>query len=259
MPIVNTTFTGNVAGAAGTGQSPGSPGDGTIANFDFAGTDLTDVTIAGNTSGGDTAINGPGGRPLVETDTIIASNTNTVAAAGLDSCNPDQVTDGGHNVAYAAAGYAGVSVDPKLGVLANNDSRPRRSRSGTGSSAIGLVPVSACALKTDQRGLHRPAGTACDAGASEVSPPVLAGLRGRRCRSGLGERERPGDRQPHRHQAQRPLRHHQRLRLDDIGHRRGLELERKAVRGDAHPGWRPSTYHVQVVATNPDGTSSAAT
>jgi len=173
-PIVDSTFSGNVAGAAGSGQSPGNPGEGgAIDNLDFAGTDLTDVTIADNTASVDAAISGPGGRPLTETNSIIAANTNTVADS--ESCNSDQIVDGGHNVAYQATGCAGITGNPKLGALASNGGPTQTIALGAGSAAIDLVPVSACTVTTDQRGLHRPAGSACDAGAYEVSPPTLSG------------------------------------------------------------------------------------
>jgi hypothetical protein len=173
-PIVDSTFSGNAAGAAGSGQSPGNPGEGgAIDNLDFAGTDLTDVTIADNTASVDAAISGPGGRPLIETNSIIAANTNTVA--GSESCNSDQIVDGGHNLAYQASGCAGVTGDPKLGPLADNGGPTQTMALAAGSAAVDLVPVSACTVTTDQRGLHRPAGSACDAGAYEVSPPAFSG------------------------------------------------------------------------------------
>jgi hypothetical protein len=255
-PIVDTTFTGNVGGAAGTGQSPGSPGDATIANFDFAGTDLTDVTIAGNTSGAFTAVNGPGGRPLVETDTIIASNTNTVAAAGPDSCNPDQITDGGHNVAYAAAGCAGITGNPKLGLIASNGGPTETMALGTGSSAIGLVPVSVCTVTTDQRGLHRPAGSACDAGAYEASPPTLSGTQA--VADGSSSASVTG--QVNANLTDTKLSVHygtsasygSTTAATDIGSSSDAKAFSIALSGLS----AGTTYHLQLVATNTDGTST---
>jgi hypothetical protein len=257
-PIVDSTFSGNVAGPAGTGQSPGSPGDGTISNFDFAGTDLTDVTIADNTSGSDTAINGPGGRPLVETDTIIASNTNTDTAAGPDSCNSDQITDGGRNVAYAAVGCAGVTGDPKLGALANNGGPTKTIALGAGSSAIGLVPVSICTVTTDQRGLHRPAGSACDAGAYEVSPPVLAGVQ----TADQGPESASISGQVTANLTDTKLTVHygtttaygSTSAATDTGSSSGAKAFSVTLTGLA----AATSYHVQVVATNLDGTSSTS-
>jgi hypothetical protein len=257
-PIVNTTFTGNVGGAAGTGQSPGSPGDATIANFDFAGTDLTDVTIAGNTSGAFTAVNGPGGRPLVETDTIIASNTNTVAAAGPDSCNPDQITDGGHNVAYQASGCAGVTADPKLGALASDGGPTQTITLGPGSAAIDLVPVGACTVTTDQRGLPRPAGSACDAGAYEVSPPTFSGTQA----LADGSSSASVNGQVNANLTDTKLMVHygtstsygSTTAATDMGSSSNAKAFSIALTGLT----AGATYHLQVVATNTDGTSTTS-
>src|SRR5262249_45753340 len=43
---------------------------------------------------------------------------------------------------------------------------------GAGSAAIDVVPAAGCAAN-DQRGITRPQGAACDAGAYEVAPPAV--------------------------------------------------------------------------------------
>ena len=44
---------------------------------------------------------------------------------------------------------------------------------GAGSTAIDAVPLASCSLATDQRGVARPQGSACDVGAVEVKVPKL--------------------------------------------------------------------------------------
>ena len=110
-----------------------------------------------------------GGRPLTETDSIVASNT---ATAGGSICDGD-VLDGLHNVAFGSPGCPGATGDPNLGPLQNNGGPTLTMAIGPGSSAIGLVPVSACDATSDQRGIHRPYDGQCDAGAYEAAPPQL--------------------------------------------------------------------------------------
>ncbi len=172
--LLNTTIASNAAGTGGQASDPGlAGGGGAIDNLSFTGTTLTHVTIADNTAGEDAALGGPGGRPISETDSIIASNTST--GTGTESCNPDPLVDGGHNVAFSAPGCPGTTGDPRLGPLASNGGHTQTLGLKQGSSAIDLIPASACGAATDQRGIARPQGAGCDAGAYEAAPPVLAG------------------------------------------------------------------------------------
>jgi uncharacterized repeat protein (TIGR01451 family) len=69
-------------------------------------------------------------------------------------------------------------TDPLLGPLADN-SRPGTHDGDTlthallnGSPAIDLIPAAACLLPIDQRGVMRPQGAGCDAGAYEAGPDL---------------------------------------------------------------------------------------
>ncbi len=64
------------------------------------------------------------------------------------------------------------SGDPKLAALADNGGPTQTMRLQPASAAIDQVPPSGadCPM-TDQRGVARPGGTACDIGAYEVAPP----------------------------------------------------------------------------------------
>jgi hypothetical protein len=62
--------------------------------------------------------------------------------------------------------------DPKLAPLADNGGPTQTMRLQPGSAAIDQVPASGAGCPaTDQRGVARPSGTACDIGAYESTPP----------------------------------------------------------------------------------------
>src|SRR5205823_5274245 len=72
----------------------------------------------------------------------------------------------------ALPNYIGMS--PKVGPLQENGGPSKTHALLQGSSAIDKIPPDACSLKgisTDQRGVKRPQGPACDIGAFEYAPP----------------------------------------------------------------------------------------
>jgi hypothetical protein len=250
--LLNTTLAGNVAGTAGQAPDPGlAGGGGAIDNLSFTGTTLTHVTIAGNSAGEDAALDGPGGRPLTETDSIIASNTST--EPGTQSCNLDQIVDGGHNVAFGAAGCPGVTGDPRLGALASNGGPTQTLALKPGSSAIDLIPASACGAATDQRGIGRPQGGGCDAGAYEAAPPVLTSAKA--VVNGPESASVSGSVAPNLTDTKLVVRYgtttayRSRSVATDAGSGLGAAAFTIPIRG-----LRPrTTYHAEVVATNTDG------
>jgi hypothetical protein len=66
-------------------------------------------------------------------------------------------------------------VDPLLGQLGDNGGSTDTMALGAGSPALDFA--GACGLTTDQRGLARPSGGACDSGAFEVQVPPPAACR----------------------------------------------------------------------------------
>ena len=79
--------------------------------------------------------------------------------------------DLGNNLSYPDSSCTGTVADPLLGPLQNNGGLTETMLPGAGSGAIGLVPLAACTVHEDQRGLPRPANasaSACDAGAVET-------------------------------------------------------------------------------------------
>jgi hypothetical protein len=58
--------------------------------------------------------------------------------------------------------------DPMLGPLRNNGGPTMTHALEPGSPAINRIPGDACEVDTDQRGVTRPQGPACDVGAFEL-------------------------------------------------------------------------------------------
>jgi parallel beta-helix repeat protein len=167
LNITNSTISGNkVAGSSSLG------GGLAIANGQAT---ITNSTIASNTAvwqGGGIF----GGTKVTLKNTIVANNT---ANNGGNNWNIkhncfDAVTDGGNNLQFTAnnpsateCGAAISMADPKLGPLASNGGLTRTMALLAGSLAINAGNNTGCPT-TDQRGITRPQGPACDIGAFEV-------------------------------------------------------------------------------------------
>jgi hypothetical protein len=101
---------------------------------------------------------------------VIAANV------GQGNCGgADMVLDGGHNVAFGDTTCRGAQVDPKLGPLQDNGGPTETITLEAGSGALDLVPPGSDCPAADQRGVARPQGAACDAGAYETAPPTIGG------------------------------------------------------------------------------------
>ena len=96
------------------------------------------------------------------------------------------IGNGGGNVSFPETSCPGQNADPLLGPLRANGGLTFTRALGTGSAAIDAVATGR--LPVDQRGVARPQGPACDAGAFEVEVPPLAGRPG-----GPGAPGGPGD------------------------------------------------------------------
>lgn len=193
----------------GAGGSGGRGGDGGgIGTAGLAGSSLLNVTLADNGAGAPQA-GAPGGTesgaagargarglggglfvlaagaPAVLENSILAAN-NPDGNCGTNALSINtRVTDGGHNLNFAPPVLQGLngggpcpstflSGDPKLGPLQDNLGPTETMALGAGSAAIDQVPATgADCPATDQRGLQRPSGPACDIGAYEVTPPAL--------------------------------------------------------------------------------------
>jgi hypothetical protein len=150
--IVNSTFSGNSASTDAA------------AIYTYAPVSLSYSTVANNISstGGTVSAIARNGTPAVTVTASILDNASNCASGA---------SDGGSNLTYlgGACGLTGpVQADPQLGTLANNGGPTQTMALQTGSPA---VDAAACqtAVATDQRGVARPQGAACDIGAYEFS------------------------------------------------------------------------------------------
>jgi hypothetical protein len=161
---------------------------------------IENSTIAGNASedeSGGAARGGGGGLGLGDgiariRNTILAGNveitggvttpTNCAPGPGLTSLglNIDSGTDCG--LSDTTAGQADQSnTNPLLGSLENNGGPTMTLALGAGSPALDRVPDNGAACPaTDQRGVPRPQGSACDIGAFELQvPPHCSNVSGK--------------------------------------------------------------------------------
>jgi CSLREA domain-containing protein/uncharacterized repeat protein (TIGR01451 family) len=192
--LTNVTISGNAAAQDGGGIR--------VFSTDPAALQLNNVTIADNTADSDDDGTGDGGGMANSAggivsfkNTIVAENTDRSGQApdctgGATAQGPNMVSLGynlvGNNARCAIAiksgdriGTGANPIDPRLASLQGASSAVRTHRPLSGSPAVNAgspaLPGgqgSACAA-TDQRGLARPQGAACDIGASEA---ILADL-----------------------------------------------------------------------------------
>jgi uncharacterized repeat protein (TIGR01451 family) len=153
MTLKNSTVSGNLAGQAGGVNIIGGS----------ASLTLTQTLISGNTAA-------PTGDPE------LASNSGTVIA--------DDFNLFGHSGDAGVSGFTPgptdiVPTDSLTAILdttlSDNGGPTPTHLLEPGSPAVDAVPAAACATSTDQRGVSRPQGSACDIGAFEAVPsPDLA-------------------------------------------------------------------------------------
>lgn len=161
LTLTNSTISGNVIPG-------GRPGGGLrIA----AGTvTLTNSTVAANSTG----IYPATGTTTVR-NSIIANSTGGANCEGT-------IVNGGNNIDSGSSCGFGVpnsNLDPQLGPLSVNQPGLTATHAPDPSSvAVGRVPTAdANCTGTDQRGVPRPQGANCDAGAYEVLPaPTITGV-----------------------------------------------------------------------------------
>ena len=166
----NVTVTGNSAPRGGgihVGEDP----------MGQSGSHVLDhVTLAGNTA--------PVGANLAFDIGDLTIRRSIVAEPLGGGSNCDLLgyvpTSGGWSYLTDSTCAAGVDdtvapASPQLGPLAANGGPTRTKLLGVGSPAGGLVPVAQCGAPVDQRGVARPAGAACDPGATEVVETAVSG------------------------------------------------------------------------------------
>jgi hypothetical protein len=161
LTMTNCTVSGNKAGSEGGGIL--NAGDGTLT--------ITNSTVSGNTAGGKgggiMSGNAGGlsvanslieGDCVTEDDATVVSNGYNIESPG-DTCGFDP--DGTDQVSVTAE-------ELSLGELAANGGPTDTHALLPGSIAIDVIPEAMCEVDTDQRGVTRPQGAACDVGAFEL-------------------------------------------------------------------------------------------
>jgi hypothetical protein len=168
LSVTNTTISGNSAPSGG----------GAIYNVDESAATLNHVTIANNQSGilnsQQTATPPPDVTAAQVAATVSVQNSilaaNTAYNCSGTIANGGNNVDSAHTCDFTTANNSISDVDPLLGPLAVN--APGTTATHTllaGSPALDRVPSSgAGCLATDQRGVTRPSGVACDSGAYEL-------------------------------------------------------------------------------------------
>jgi CSLREA domain-containing protein len=150
--VATSTISGNSATGAG-GAIYASGGIVSIAQS----------TIAGN-------VGAPGAGLYKAIGATGLSNT-IVSAPGGIACSGPSFT-GTNNVATDASCVVATVANPLLGPLANNGGPTDTHALSASSPAINAANATGCS-GTDQRGIARPQGGACDIGAFEYVAPVL--------------------------------------------------------------------------------------
>ena len=164
LGVVHATISSNAAGSAGGGGTGTAGQGGTGSSSGGAGTSSNGTPGAGATGG---LHNVAGTMSLA--NSIVASNTPSNCAG--------TIAGGGHDIRFGDATCPGSTADPKLSPLGDNGGATRTQALFDGSPALDAVPASgAGCTTTDQRGVSRPRGPACDAGAYErAAPDVTTG------------------------------------------------------------------------------------
>ncbi|NJL06725.1 MAG: hypothetical protein HC911_17850 [Chloroflexaceae bacterium] len=153
---------------------------------------VENTTIQGNTAvrgGGVYAVDGAATIILSTITDNVATTTSTGRGAGIFSGSGatvvleqsivannavfGDIASRGYNLFTQSSVSGSVSTDllssdPLLGPLADNGGPTETRLPGAGSPAINAVPSEVCFSTSDQRGVARPQGAACDIGAVEV-------------------------------------------------------------------------------------------
>ncbi|MBI5702098.1 MAG: hypothetical protein HZC39_01090, partial [Chloroflexi bacterium] len=190
--MTNVTFSGNAAARRGGGllNEDSTP---TLTNVTFYNNTSTDSTTYADPRGGGGMLN-INSNPTLNNVTFSANDSVLVGGDAMrnvnsnpqirnsifwDDINDEIQSDGTSTVTISDSVVKGgitgtniITTDPKLGPLANNGGFTRTMALGVGSSAINQGgTVTACAA-TDQRGVTRPQGAACDIGAYEFDGAI---------------------------------------------------------------------------------------
>jgi CSLREA domain-containing protein len=188
----NITVTGNTAGSGGSGGAGGSGpvrsegggggegGFGGGISIEFGS--LAHITAIGNAvaaggaggpagTGTQPAAGSPEGTPLGgDLLVLFGGPTVTLSASIVGACDDPPVDGGGNIAAPSLKPCPGLVAAPGLGPLTDNGGPTKTMALLPGSTAVDQV-AAPCGTTPDQRGVARPQGAGCDAGAYELAPP----------------------------------------------------------------------------------------
>lgn len=267
-------------GSGGSGGSGGAAMEDSYGSFFAAHLTLLGVTLQGNTinlsvppAGTGTAGPGGNGSTVGADGSVLPGLTGGTGEAsavaggtlagsvnvGGNCSSLENATATSGNVNYPYNGCGGSVGDPRLSALGDHGGPTQTFALGAGSAAVDAAgaPGGIGCTATDQRGVPRPQGAACDAGAYELAPPTVApgdptGVSG----SGavLGATVNP--------EAQAATARFVWGATASYGSASGDTAIPAGLAGVAVSatvaGLEPGkTYHYAVVATNPDGTTTS--
>lgn len=166
VQMLNSTVDGNAASVAGGGFLVGP-----TERLDL---DHSTVTRNSAPASANLATNGPThiARSVIAQPVGPASCGLIVPAAPVLTV-PHLVSEGRNVFGDASCAPAATDTvlpagDPQLGELLDNGGPTPTRLPADGSPVVGVVPLAECTTPEDQRGLPRPGGSACEAGAVEV-------------------------------------------------------------------------------------------
>lgn len=193
LTVIDSTLYGNIAGAGGAGGGLTGPG-GTGGNGGgiavAAGPSrVRNATVAGNGVGTGGAPGSTAGTPgaagiggglfvqsVLSADDMQLQNTIVASSLGADCAGstPSAIANGGRDLSYGDQTCPGRPGNPELGPLKDNGGPTATMAIGADSAAVDAIPASTGGCPaTDQRGVRRPQGRACDIGAYEFAIPRI--------------------------------------------------------------------------------------
>ena len=170
LDIDNSTVSGNTARASGTGGDASSSGGGLLTS-NGAAVDADHITLVGNIAESGANYRSLAGGPTNLRASIIA---NLDGSPGTTNCQGGQIVSDGFNIEDGSSCGFGDSdrkeTEPALGALAANGGPTMTHLPAQTSPAVDTVASLCPPPATDQRGVVRFQGEACDVGAVEVEP-----------------------------------------------------------------------------------------
>jgi len=180
LELTHGTEAANQTGPGGGGGAGGIGGPGGNGGSNTNGGPGGSVGTAGMDGAG--GIGGAGGAVASSTvptfnGSILSGGAGVCAGFGAAATGQNNlVTDSscGSGAPFLVGGSPTTTGALELGALQDNGGPTQTIALGGGSSALDAVPSNVCPVATDQRGVPRPQGAGCDAGAFELDTTAPA-------------------------------------------------------------------------------------